>query len=241
MEMRLCIAKCKGVDLDRRILAKVMMLEYFKPRMFSELVGADSDIDGSIAEMRQLEKEEIDNLETLKTWKEDNWVKAWIAMEPLIGSEDLRPYFYFARTVLDKQYDIGTTKLSKEAQDVLKKLLAGTESGLASAIQNAISVNDYEAGMIIEHLLGRIKESSEISDMHFRALLEWGSKKKETHTGIINGLESIEGSRIKAPHIPRVRSFGKEIDKLDVIDGILDNWVKENTRLSSIVAAEREG
>ncbi len=241
MEMRLNMAKYKGINLDRKILAKVLMLEYFKPRMFSELVGADTDIDGSIMELKQFEKGEYDNLHTLKLWKDDNWVKTWIVMEPLIGSEDLRPYFYFARSVLDKQYDIGTTKLSKEAQDVLKNLLAGTESGLTSAIKNAKSVNDYEAGMIIEHLLGRIRESSEIVDMHLRALLEWGSKKKETHTGIINGLESIEGSRIKAPHIPRVWSFGKEIDRLDVIDGILDNWVKENIRLSSIVAAEREG
>ena len=120
----------------------------------------------------------------MKVWKDDNWVKTWIAKEPLIGSEDLRPYFYFARSVLDKQYD-GTTKLSKVAQDVLKNLLAGTESGLTSAIKNADRVNDYEAGIIIDHLFERIRESSEIEDMHLRALLEWGSKKKETHTGII--------------------------------------------------------
>ncbi len=240
MEMRLNMANYKGIKLDRKILAKLMMLEYFKPRMFFELVGAESDIDGSIMELRQFEKGEYDNLDKLKVWKDDNWVKTWIAKEPLIGSEDLRPYFYFARSVLDKQYD-GTTKLSKVAQDVLKNLLAGTESGLTSAIKNADRVNDYEAGIIIEHLFERIRESSEIEDMHLRALLEWGSKKKETHTGIIKGLESIDGSRIKAPHIPRVWNFGKEIDKLDVIDGILDNWVKENDRLSSIVAAEREG
>lgn len=241
MEMRLNMAKYKGIELDRRILAKIMMLEYFKHRMFSDLVNAQTDLSGSIIDLIKFEKNELDALETLKTWKEDEWVKRWIVMEPLIGTVDLRPYFYFARTILEKQYDIGTTKLGKEAQNVLRNLIAGTESGLTTAMQNATAVNDYEAGMIVEHLLSKIAESSEIPDMFLRALLEWGSKKKETHTAIIRGLESIGGSRIKPSHIPRVRSFGKAINKLEAIDSILDNWAKENTLLSSFIAAERDG
>ena len=65
--------------------------------------------------------------------------------------------------------------------------------------------------------------------------------KKETHTAVIKGLESIGGTRIKPQHIPRVRSFGKEINKLADIDVILDSWVKENSQLKSFVAAERDG
>ena len=241
MEMRFNMAQYKGVTLDKRVLGKIMMLEYFKPRMFAELVGAVIDVSGAIIELRQFETNEMDKLETLKTWKDDVWVKTWVAKEPLLGSEDLRPYFYFARTVLEKQYDVATTKLGKEAQNVLKNLIACTESGLAMAKQNVIHVNDYEAAMIIEHLLGRIAEASDISDMSLRCLLEWGFLKKETHTAIIKGLESIGGTRIKPQHIPRVRSFGKEINKLADIDVILDNWVKDNSKLKSFVAAERDG
>ncbi|KIY20665.1 KAP family P-loop NTPase fold protein [Mesobacillus subterraneus] len=241
MEMRMNMAKYKGIDLDKRILSKIMMLEYFKPRMFSELVDAEIDIDGSIIELRNFEKGELDKLQKLKNWEGDSWVKNWIEKEPYIGSEDLRPYFYFGRTSLDKQYETGTTKLSREAQDVLKNLLAGTQSGLNSAIQNAGSVNDYEVALIIEHLFGRIKESTEIVDMQLRALLEWGSKKEGLHVSIIKGLQSIDGTRIKPPHIPRVRNFGMEIGKLSEIDSILDNWVKENPKLTSFIAAEREG
>jgi predicted KAP-like P-loop ATPase len=241
MEMRLNMAKYKGIDLDKRILAKVMMLEYFKPRMFSELVGADVELDGSITELRYFEKGDLDKLVKLKNWQDDVWVKNWVEKEPYIGSEDLRPYFYFGRTSLDKQYETGTTKLSREAQDVLKNLLAGTQSGLNTAIQNAGSVNDYEAALIVEHLFGRIQESSEISDMHIRTLLEWGSKNSEIHTSIISGLQSIDGSRIKPLHVPRIRVFGKETGKLDAVDGLLDDWVKENSDLKSFVDAEREG
>lgn len=241
MEMRFNMAQYKGVTLDKRVLGKIMMLEYFKPRMFAELVGAAIDISGAIIELRYFETNELDKLEKLKTWKDDAWVKSWVATEPFLGSEDLRPYFYFARTVLEKQYDVGTTKLGKEVQGVLKNLLAGTESGLTMAKQNVSNVNDYEAAMIIEHLLGRITEASDISDMSFRGLFEWGVLKKETHTAIIKGLESIGGTRIKPKHIPRVRSFGKEIVKLVDIDVILDNWAKENSKLKSFIDAERDG
>ncbi|UTR14915.1 KAP family NTPase [Salipaludibacillus sp. LMS25] len=241
MEMRMSMARYKGIDLDKRILSKIMMLEYFKPRMFSELVDAEIDIDGSIIELMHFEKGELDKLGKLKNWEEDSWVKNWIEKEPYIGSEDLRPYFYFGRTSLDKQYETGTTKLSREAQDVLKNLIAGTQSGLNSAMQNAGSVNDYEVALIIEHLFGRIKESTEIVDMQLRALLEWGSKKEGIHVSIIKGLQSIDGTRIKPPHIPRVRNFGKEIGKLSEIDSILDNWIKENPKLTSFIATEREG
>ncbi|NMA87195.1 MAG: hypothetical protein GX968_07725, partial [Tissierellia bacterium] len=43
--------------------------------------------------------------------------------------------------------------------------------------------------------------SSEINDMQFRALLEWGKLKKETHIAIISGLEALSGTRIKPSHI----------------------------------------
>ena len=35
-------------------------------------------------------------------------------------------------------------------------------------------------------------------------------------------------------------SFGKETGKLDAVDGLLDDWVKENSDLKSFVDAERE-
>ncbi len=235
------MAKYKGINLDKRILSKIMMLEYFKPKMFSELVDAEVDIDGSLIELRDFEKGELDKLQKLKVWKEDSWVKNWIEKEPYIGSEDLRPYFYFGRTSLDKQYETGTTKLSRDAQDVLRNLLAGTQSGLNSAIQNSDRVNDYEVGFIIEHLFTQIKESTEIADVQLRALLEWGRKKEVIHVSIIKDLQSIDGTRIKPPHIPRVRNFGKEIGKLSEIDSILDSWGKDNPKLKTLIDVEREG
>jgi len=245
MEMRLSMANYKGINLDRRILAKIMMLEYFKSSALSDLMDAETAIDGSITELRQLEESLVHNikvnkLEKLKNWQEDNWIKNWIQTEPYLGSEDLRPYFYFVRTSHDKRYEMAVMKLSRDAQDVLNNLLAGTESGLISAKQKANSVNDYEAGLIIEHLFERIKESSDIEDTQLKVILEWGIEKKEVYSEIIAGLESINGSRIKPVHIPRVMHFGSEAGKLSGIEDILDKWVKENPNLFSIVAQERK-
>ena len=173
MEMRLNMAKHKGIELDRKILAKTMLLEYFKPRMFAELVSAPIDLTGKIVELSALENNETESLEKLASWKDDDWVINWLNMEPYIGNEDLRPYFYFARTSLDNRYEMPKMKLSKVANEVLKKLLSGSESALRSACVKAEEVNDYEAALIIEHLISQITSSSEIIDTQFRALLEW--------------------------------------------------------------------
>lgn len=239
MEMRLTMAEYKGIELDKKILAKVMMLEYFKPRMFAELVSAPIDLTGKIVELSMLENEESESLEKLVSWKDDAWVKNWLVMQPAIGEEDLRAYFYFSRTTLEKRYEMSKMKLSKIANDVLRNLSAGTESGLRSACDKSTEVNEYEAALIIEHLISQIASSSDITDMQLRSLLEWGSLKKEVHAEIINGLDAVSGNRIKPSHIPRVQSFGNEINQLSKINELFDSWIKNNQGLKTFVEAER--
>lgn len=239
MEMRLNMAKYKAIELDRKILAKIMMLEYFKPRMFAELVSAPVDLTGKIVELSILENKESESLEKLVSWKDDEWVKNWLDMQPAIGEEDLRPYFYFARTTLENRYEMSKMKLSKMANDVLKNLTAGTDSGIRSACDKAKEVNEYEAALIIEHLISQITSSSDINDMQLRSLLEWGILKKEVHTEIISGLEGLSGNRIKPAHIPRVQNFGKEINQVQKINDIFDSWIKNNQVLKSFIDAER--
>lgn len=239
MEMRLNMAQYKTIELDRKILAKIMMLEYFKPRMFAELVSAPVDLTGKIIELSTLENKESESLEKLASWKDDEWVKSWLEMQPAIGEEDLHPYFYFARTTLDNRYEMSKMKLSKIANDVLRNLTAGTDSGIRSACDKAKEVNEYEAALIIEHLISRITSSSDISDIQLRSLLEWGALKKEVHTEIINGLDAVSGTRIKPSHIPRVMNFGKEINQTQKVDEIFDSWIKNNQALKTFIDAER--
>ena len=239
MEMRLNMAKYKGIELDRKILAKIMLLEYFKPRMFAELVSAPVDLTGKIVELSMLESNETESLEKLASWKDDDWVKNWLNMKPYIGEVDLRPYFYFARTSLDNRYEMAKMKLSKIANDVLKSLISGSDSGLLNACDKAGEVNEYEAALIIEHLISQITSSSEIDDMQFRALLEWGLLKEETYTAIISGLEALSGTRIKPSYIPRVWNFGKGINQIQKINEIFDGWIKDNPKIEPIIKEER--
>ena len=239
MEMRLTMAEYKGIELDRKILAKVMMLEYFKIRMFAELVKAPIDLAGRIEELKLFESNQLDSLEVLKAWKDDPWILNWIDIEPSIGQIDLRPYFYFARTTLDNRYEMAKTKLSKTSSEVLKNLLAGSESGIRFAIDRQNDVNEYETGLIIEHLISNMNSSSQITDMQVRSLLEWGAKKKEANQTILRGLESISGTRIEPAQIPRVRNYAVETNQLEKIDEILDGWVKDKPMLKSIIEAER--
>ena len=239
MEMRLTMAEYKGIELDRKILAKVMMLEYFKIRMFAELVKAPIDLAGRIEELKLFESNQLDSSEVLKAWKDDPWILNWIDIEPSIGQIDLRPYFYFARTTLDNRYEMAKTKLSKTSSEVLKNLLAGSESGIRFAIDRQNDVNEYETGLIIEHLISNMNSSSQITVMQLRSLLEWGAEKKEANQTILRGLESISGTRIEPAQIPRVRKYAVETNQLEKIDEILDGWIKDKPMLKSIIEVER--
>lgn len=66
-----------------------------------------------------------------------------------------------------------------------------------------------------------------------------GKLKKETHIAIIRGLEALSGTRIKPSHIPRVWNFAKEINQVQKINEILDEWIKHNPEIKPIIESER--
>ena len=51
-------------------------------------------------EIKLLETEGWDTIEKLKVWKDDEWFKDWLKIEPKLSEIDLRPYFYFSRESL---------------------------------------------------------------------------------------------------------------------------------------------
>jgi len=54
--MRLDMGKSRGVALSQRVLAKLMLLEYFKPEMFKQLAGAQAAQSGKPQELARLER-----------------------------------------------------------------------------------------------------------------------------------------------------------------------------------------
>ncbi len=101
--MREKMASYKGIKLDRKILAKVMILEYFKSPLFRKIAELQFEANGSSVGLAQLENNEADENNELKVWKDDKWVQGWCEIEPKLAEVDLRPYLYFTRESLSEK------------------------------------------------------------------------------------------------------------------------------------------
>ena len=233
--MRLEMAKCKQQNLDRKVLAKIMMLEYFKLPLFKKVAELVQSYEGCSSKLKELEDDKVSEDNELKVWKDDNWVKQWAINEPKVSDIDLKPYFYFARTSLDERFDLSVKKLSPLAQDVLNKLLLKTDTGIRTAIKESANINDSEASKILYEVFSQMVKDSKIKPSLFKSFVSWGETKENLISDLISNLMSINGELIPLGAIPLVESFMKKYKKDSEILEILERWKKENKDLEAAI------
>lgn len=90
--MRLELAKARNVTLDKNILAKLMLAEYFNPEFFKAVTKPEN---------RELFKafekgEKLNDDNPFAVWKEKDWVKKWMQNDTRLDDEKLDKYVYFA-------------------------------------------------------------------------------------------------------------------------------------------------
>ena len=235
LSMREKMAKNRDIKIDRKVLAKLMLVEYFKSNFFKKLSEIQSQENGNPKELELIEKGKWEEVEKLKLWKDDSWILNWIRLEPKLEKVDLRPYFYFSRESLSSQLNISQYRLSPQAEKVLTDLLSGAESQRKSALKSASSINDSEANIIMDKLCDRLLSDLEIDTNLFKSLLGWGASKESLITGTISCLTQITGKQLKFSHIPRVKTFMDSTNKKQEILKIAERWTKENPKLKSAI------
>lgn len=233
--MRMEMAKCKRQNLDRKVLAKIMMLEYFKLPLFKKVAELVQSCDECSSKLKELEDDKVSENNELKVWKDDNWVKQWAMNEPKVSDIELKPYFYFARTSLDERFDLSVKKLSPCAQDVLKKLLLKTDMGIKNAIKESANVNDSDASQVLDEVFSQMVKDSKINLSLFKSFISWGETKENLITDVISDLMSINGEFIPLGAIPLVEEFMKKCKKDSEILEILERWKTENKGLEALI------
>lgn len=238
LSMRMKMAKSKGITLDKKILAKLMLLEYFKDNVFKEIGELQALDNGTPTEIEKIEKNEWDDIEKLKLWKDDVWFNKWISSEPYLANVNLQPYFYFSRESLQNRSFTTIQTLSIEAESILKGLLAGSDSARDEALKKSKNINDYESSIILKTLISNIEAASEISNELFKSFLEWGSDKEELFTDTFICINSLPSTKIKSQFIPRIKKFGDSANKTNEINELFNKWKTENTKLTSAINNE---
>jgi predicted KAP-like P-loop ATPase len=231
LSMREKMAGYRNIVLERKVLAKLMLVEYFKSDFFKKLSKIQSSEKGIPAEIKLAEEQNWDELKDLKLWKDDPWIIEWIELEPKLTNVDLRPYFYFSRESLANQLNLGQYRLSAAAEKVLSDLLSGADSQRKTALKMTTSINESEANLILEKLSDKILAEPKVDSKVFRSLLEWGASRETLFTGTISCLSEITGDKLTISVIPRIGAFMNTSNRNAEIKEIASRWAKENSSL----------
>jgi len=235
MESRNMMASYRKITLDRRILAKLMLVEYFKDPFYKRLAQLQINDDGKPIEIKKIEEGKWEEVEMLNTWKEDIWIKEWLTkIEPSLTDQDLRPYFYFSRESQKNISFVKSQNLSREALKIIQNLLSGADTLRNEAIKSSSTVSDFEASAILTELAVKIESTTDIEKPLFQSFIEWGSSRGELHIDTIAILERLPVDKIKISFIPLIPSFANKLaDKAKIVE-LMSKWETKQSLKSAI-------
>ncbi len=234
MYMRLQMAAYKNKMLDRKILAKIMMLEYIKPRIFNKI--AEMTANNTLSkELALFENGTPEKTEELKIWREDTWFLNWCKTIPRLSEEKLDLYFYFTRTALDEKISRISSILSPIGKEVLDSLMSRSDVKIKQAIEKSKEISDTEAASILEAMNSSMLTETTINNETIKAFLLFAQERKELTNDTISYLQSFSGSQISLGCSSYIADFAKKTNKQDEIMEIISQWEKKKIGLQSTI------
>lgn len=169
--MRINLAKARRVDLDRNILAKLMLAEYFNPDFFKTLIKPEN-----IELFKAFENgEELNEDNPFFIWKDKIWVKDWISNDTRIGNAKLEEYLYFSN-IKNRYGQSNLDQLSPTARKCYNFLADGTETNRKEALKMVESIASGEKAIIATELFRIIESCSTMNVEVLRSYADFSEK-----------------------------------------------------------------
>lgn len=242
--IRMQMAISKGIKLQKRILAKIMLLEYFKPESFKTLFKWQIET-GKSNELKLLEDmiskpQDINSTEIDTIWIDDSWLNSWLRIEPKLQDDDLRPYFFFTKeSLLNKQFS-SATRLSSNAQEVLNLLLSSSDSVFTAQLSTFRGLPLADSTAIYEEFSSKIRRAEEPKERITlsKRLLELAKNKDELKSEVLTFFDNLPAKNISASLIPKiVEIFNEETYQTKLIS-VLGKWSSQTESKSLSKAAD---
>ncbi|MDE5822323.1 MAG: KAP family NTPase [Paramuribaculum sp.] len=163
-------------DFRDDILAKLMILEYAEPNLFTELYSWQAQNRGYAPLLKEFEKK-CDGKEIAKDDKPAKWktpkVRTWLDSEPYLASVDLRDYFWISRDRLNSISSVMTPPIVK-------------------TILNSLMVKSQAENLIIKKIEDDVLTLEDVLQHElFKQLAKRAEMNKEERTHILNLFESM--------------------------------------------------
>lgn len=250
--LRYDMASAKKVTLKKRLLAKLMLLEYFKPETFKTLYEIQAKNNGLITGIDKLENEEDaekektseDIPEELDDSLKDNWIIDWFKSEPHLNGENLQPYFYFSRDKLSVSRNNSQHRMSPYAQDIFIKLINDSEAIKEKGLSVTSTLTEGDSAVIFEALTNKIKqeEDSNKNIPNLKTLVKFCQIRKEQLSQLFVLLNSLPDTIFTVAIIPLLNEVEKDFpDYKESVVTLYDKWKKSTTNLSLSKLLKRKG
>lgn len=169
--MRLNLAKARQVNLDRNILAKLMLAEYFNPEFFKTVIKTKNR-----EQFKAFENgEQLSEDNPFFSWKDKEWVKEWINNDTQIGAAKLEEYVYFS-SVKNRYGQSNLNQLSPTAKKCYDSLVDGTETNRKEALKLVESIAPGEKAIIASELFSIIENCSTMNIEVLRSYADFSVK-----------------------------------------------------------------
>ena len=166
--MRLKLAEARNVILDKNILAKLMLAEYFNPEFFKAVTKPENR-----ELFKEFEKGEVLNDENpFAVWKEKDWVKKWMQNVTRLEDENLDKYVYFS-DVKNRYGQSNLDLLSPTARKCYELLVNGTEMNRNSALTFIGKLAPGEKAIIASEVFAVIENKSTMNVEVLRSYTEF--------------------------------------------------------------------
>lgn len=240
--MRLKLAKARNVALDKNILAKLMLAEYFNPEFFKAVTKPEN---------RELFKafekgEELNDDNPFAVWKEKDWVKKWMQNGTRLDEEKLDKYVYFA-DVKNRYGQSSLDMLSPTARKCYEQLVDGTEMNRNAALKLVDKLVPGEKAIIASEVFAVIENTSTINVEVLRSYTEFCIKAGMTEDALKKLMEQPV-NKYNAVACGQLASFISNLspDKATMFNDYLStnpelkSTIERQARLNSIVSSNKK-
>lgn len=171
LSMRLKLAQARNVTLDKNILAKLMLAEYFNPEFFKAVTKPENR-----ELFKSFEKgEELNDDNPFAIWKEKDWVKKWMQNGTHLDDEKLDKYVYFA-DVKNRYGQSNLDLLSPTARKCYEQLVDGTDLNRTAALKLVDNLTSGEKAVIASEVFAVIENTSTIKAEVLRSYTDFCMK-----------------------------------------------------------------
>lgn len=242
--MRNAMAKNKGVQLSKRIMAKLMLLEYFRPETFRLVSDWQAQQNGKPEQLAKAENilkasgapKKTDDNDLIRECEKDPWLKSWITNDPSLKEIDLRSYYFFSRDSL-KPFSVDRARISSEGQDVLTQIMSNARTVQEKGFKGLGNLSAADCAAIFSTLTAKARQeddSGSRSDL-LKLVCKVCEIRKELTGELLIVLKNFPVQLLTAAIVPIVRQTFKTIGDPDRASQIIELWAQntENTRLAN--------